>query len=201
MKANAYLCRKSDDSDMANDNEILRRIREKVGLGMTRSADFDVLSQAIRDYTNENLGVNTLKRMFGFKTEKVVPRLSTMDIIAQYLGSENYETLVRELGEDADISIFTPIDCLDIQNLAKGSQIQVTYDHNRIFTLTYIGEFKFIVNDVAGSRNIRKGDLLTITQLAVGHRFVASHVNRDGVDLGAYESAKYKGVKSVEIIS
>ena len=64
------------DSDMTNENEILKRIRAKVGLEMTRSADFDVLSQSIKDTTNENLGVNTLKRLFGFKTEKVVPRLS-----------------------------------------------------------------------------------------------------------------------------
>ena len=60
---------------MANESEILRRIRAMVGLDMSRSADYDVLSQAIRDRTKENLLVNTLKRLFGFKTDKVVPRL------------------------------------------------------------------------------------------------------------------------------
>lgn len=185
---------------MANENEILKRLREKIGLGMNRSADFDVLSQAIKDKTNENLGINTLKRLFGFKTDKVVPRLSTMDIIAQYLGSNDYETLIKELGEDADISLFTPVDCLEVQALEKGTQVRVAYDPNRVFFLTYIGDFKFIVNEVNGSRNIQKGDLLTITQLAAGHRFVAAHVVRDGFDLGAYESAKFRGVKSVEII-
>lgn len=184
---------------MTNENEILKRIRAKVGLEMTRSADFDVLSQSIKDTTNENLGVNTLKRLFGFKTEKVVPRLSTMDIIAQYLGCSDYETLIKELGEDADISLFTPVDCIEVQELAKGSQIKISYDPNRVFSLTYIGDFQFIVNDVEGSLNIRKGDLLTITQFAVGHRFVVMRVIRDGVDLGSYESAKFKGLKSVEL--
>ena len=186
---------------MANENEILRRVRETVELDMTRSADFDVLSQAIKDKTKETLGVNTLKRLFGFKTDKVVPRHSTMDIIAQFLGSGNYETLIKELGKDADISIFTPIDCIEVQDLERGTQVRVSYDPNRVFFLTYIGDFKFIVNEVEGSRNIQKGDVLTITQLAVGHRFVVAHVNRDGEDLGAYESAKFKGLKSVEIIS
>ena len=186
---------------MTNENEILRRVRETVGLDMTRSADFEVLSQAIKDKTKENLGVNTLKRLFGFKTDRVVPRHSTMDVIAQFLGRENYETLIKELGEDADISIFTPIDCIEVQDLERGTQVRVAYDPNRVFFLTYIGEFKFIVNEVEGSRNILKGDILTITQLAVGHRFVVAHVNREGEDLGAYESAKFKGLKSVEIIS
>lgn len=185
---------------MANENEILRRVRETVGLEMTRSGDFEVLSQAIRDKTDENLGVNTLKRLFGFKTEKVVPRLSTMDIISQYLGYDDYESLLKVLGDDADISLFTPIDCLEVQTLEKGTQIRVSYDPNRVFFLTYLGDCRFIVNEVEGSRNILKGDVLTITQLAVGHRFVVSCVMRDGVDFGAYESAKYRGLRSVELL-
>ncbi len=186
---------------MASDNEILGRLREKVGLRMTRSADFDVLAQAIKDSTNENLGVNTLKRLFGFKTEKVVPRLSTMDIIAQYLGYEDYDSMLKALGEDADISLFTPIDCLEVQDLERGSQVRITYEPGRVIFITYLGDNEFIVNDVEGSLNLRKGDLLSISQLAVGHRFIVSHVIRDGYDMGAYESAKYKGLKSVEIVS
>lgn len=186
---------------MANDNEILRRLKEKVGLEMSKSSDFDALSQSITDSTSENLSVNTLKRLFGFKTDKVVPRLSTMDIIAQYLGYSDYESLIKELGEDADISLFTPIDCLEVQELEKGTQIRVAYAPNRVFFLTYLGDYQFIVNDVEGSKNIRKGDLLTITQLAVGHRFVVSHVVRDDHDLGTYESAKFKGLKAVEIMA
>ena len=64
---------------MANDNEILRRLKEKVGLEMSKSSDYDTLSQAITDSTRENLSVNTLKRLFGFKADKVVPRLSTIE--------------------------------------------------------------------------------------------------------------------------
>ena len=185
---------------MANENEILQRLKAKVGLDMAKSSDFDTLSQAIIDATGENLSVNTLKRLFGFKTDKVVPRLSTMDIIAQYLGYPDYDSLIKDLGDDADISLFTPIDCLEVKQLEKGTQIRVSYDPNRVFFLTYLGECQFIVNDIEGSKNIRKGDLLTITQLAVGHRFVVAHVVRDGMDLGGYESAKFKGVKSVELI-
>ncbi|MDE6049641.1 MAG: hypothetical protein K2M52_01030 [Paramuribaculum sp.] len=68
---------------MPNNNEILCRLCREVGMDMTHSTDFEVLSQAICDSTGEKLGVNTLKRLFGFKTDKVVPRLSTMNIIAR----------------------------------------------------------------------------------------------------------------------
>lgn len=185
---------------MANDNEILKRLREKAGVDMTKSVDFEILAQAIKDKTNESLGVNTLKRLFGYKTDKVVPRLSTMDIIAQFLGCPDYEALIKDLGEDADISLFTPIECLEVKDLEKGTQVRIAYDPNRVFFLTYLGDTKFIVNEVEGSKNILKGDILTITQLAVGHRLVVAQVNRDGEDLGSYEAAKYKGIKSMEIV-
>ena len=185
---------------MAYDNEILKRIRKKTGIEMTKSTDFDILAQAIKDSTHESLGVNTLKRLFGYKTEKVVARHSTMDIIAQYLGYTDYETLIKDLGETADISMFTPIDCIEVNELEKGTQLRISYDPNRVFFLTYLGDMKFIVNEVEGSRNIEKGDILVITQLAIGHRLIVAHVFRDKIDLGAYESAKYKGLKSVEIV-
>ena len=185
---------------MANENEILKRIRIEAGIEMTKSVDFEILAQAIKDKTNENLGVNTLKRLFGYKTDKVVPRLSTMDVIAQYLDCSDYESLIKELGEDADISLFTPIDLIEVKELEKGTQVRIAYEPNRILFLTYLGELQFFVNEVEGSRNLQKGDILLITQLAVGHRLVVGNVNRDGEDLGSYEAAKFKGLKSVEIV-
>lgn len=185
---------------MASENEILKRIKKEIGIEMTKSVDFDILAQAIKDKTNESLGVNTLKRLFGYKTDKVIPRISTMDIIAQYLGCADYEALIKELGEDADISLFTPIDCIEVKDLEKGTQLRISYDPNRIIFLTYLGDMKFIINEVEGSKNLLKGDVLTITQLAVGHRWVVAGVNRNGVNLGTFEAAKYKGLKSVEIV-
>lgn len=186
---------------MVNDNEILNRIRIKAGVDLSHSADFEVLCQSIYDSTGEKLGVNTLKRLFGFKTEKVAPRLSTLNIIARFLGYTDYGALIKDIGEDADISLFTPIDCVEVKNLDAGAKLRLSYEPNREITLTYIGDFQFTVDDIHGSRNICTGDILTITQLAVGHRFVVTHVVRNGEDLGAYESAKFKGLDSVEIIS
>ena len=167
---------------------------------MSRSSDFDALSQSIADTTGENLSVNTLKRLFGFRIERVEPRASTMDIIARYLGYPDYNSMIKDLGEDADISMFSPIDCIEMTDLERGSRIRITYDPNRVFLMTYTGDCRFAVDEVTGSKNIMKGDVLTITQLAVGHRLVVAHVVRDGKDLGAYESAKLTGLKSIDVI-
>lgn len=182
-----------------NGNEILTRIHDKSGLALNSNADFEVLSQAICDATGERLGINTLKRMFGYKTDKVVPRSSTMDVIARYLGFSDYEALLKDVGEDADISAFKPIDCLDIACLPAGSRVRVAYEPNRVFHLLYAGDFRFKVEAVEGSHNISRGDLLAISQLVVGRRFVVAHVWRDGVDLGPYEAAKFRGIGEVVV--
>lgn len=185
---------------MENQNIISELIKEKIGLKMARSNDFDVLAQAIKDATGENLGVNTLKRFFGYNSKVVEPRSSTLDVIAQYLDYPDYETLAKTISEDSDFSSFTDIECIEVQDLKADSVVRISYDPKRVMTLKYIGDFKFVVNETVGSRNIHKGDVLTITQLAVGHRLVAAHIYRDGQDLGAYESARHNGLRAVEII-
>lgn len=165
---------------------------------MSRSNDFDVLAQAIKDTTGDNLGVNTLKRFFGYATKAVEPRKSTMDVIAQYLDYPDFDTLNKTINEDADFSDFTEIECIEVQDLKTDSIVRISYDPKRVLTLRYIGDFKFVVNEVEGSRNIMKGDVLTITQLAIGHRLVAAHIFRNGQDLGAYESARHNGLRAVE---
>lgn len=181
------------------ENELLKRLRDKSGIALNQSSHFEVLSQAIFDSTGESLGANTLKRLFGFNIKRVVPRRSTLDILARYLNFADFDNLLLELGEEADISSFSPVEKVDIDNLADGTNLKITYEPNRTLTLKYLGNFRFRVEEAVGSRNLMEGDEMEVTQIAVGHRFVASHVYRDGKDLGTYEAAKSKGINDIEV--
>ena len=186
---------------MGCESEILKRIKEESGLALNKSVDFEILAQAIYDKTKEHLGVNTLRRIFGYKIEKVNPRKSTLDILARYLGFSDYEALVLELGEDANISAFAPIECLEISQLNLGDRIKIHYEPNRSLILEFLGDSLFKVVEVNGSKNLQSGDELVISQVAVGHRLVVPHVYRLGKDLGVYEAAKSKGILGVELIN
>ena len=186
---------------MANDNEILKRIKNKIGIGMNYNRDFEVLAQAILDETGERLGATTLKRMFGYKMDRVVPHESTMDIISRYLGYSDYRMLVKDLGPDCDISLFTPVDSIESVDLKAGTQIQITYDPNRVFILTYLSDNQYIINELEGSKNLKQGDVLTISQLAVGFPLIVSQVAREGKNLGKYVAAQERGLKSIEIMN
>lgn len=181
------------------ENEIIRRVREKYGADLEYSTQFDGLVASIEKETGQKLSVNTLKRLFGVINSKVTPRRYTMDVIAQYIGYPNYELLLKDIGEESDISIFAPKETLEPENLEIGDQVQISYDPNRVIVMSFMGEDKFLINEVAGSKNLLKGDILRIAQMAVGHPLIVIDVIRDGRNLGKYEAARNSGLTSIEV--
>ena len=176
------------------------KIEEKFGRKLRYSADLDALAQAIVDETKENLGVSTLKRLLGFVSQEVVPRRSTLDIIAQYCGYPNYSLMAYDIGTDTEISDFTVVDEIVSSELEEGTMVQVTYDPNRVLVLTYLGNDYFIVNESQKSK-LQKGDHLKITHLTKGFELKVGEVIREGKNLGSYTGAKQGGLTSVEIIN
>ncbi len=179
--------------------ELIKKVEARLGRPLKYSADCELLAQAIEDMTGERLGVTTIKRLFGFAGEQTEPRGTTMDIIAQYLGYSDMKDMASKLGNQSDISMFTPVDQLDIAGLEEGTQIQIAYDPDRVIVLTYMGDCRFIVNESINSK-LRKGDKVHITQLAKGFELMVGDVVRDGNSIGSYHSAKNGGLTSIEII-
>lgn len=181
--------------------ELRKKIEEVYGQQVKYSQDCEALAMAIEERTGQRLGVSTLKRMFGFVGEQVVPRGSTMDIVAQFLGYEDMKDMAHKTGEAYDISMFTPVDKeVESTDLEAGTQIQFTYDPKRLVVMTYIGDNYYIVNESQNCK-LQKGDKVRITYLATGFELMASEVIRDGENLGLYHSAKEGGLTSLEIIA
>ncbi len=184
---------------MSLPKDLIKRVENRLGRPLRYSSDCELLAQAIEDATGERLGVTTIKRLFGFAGEKVTPRGSTMDVIAQYLGYADMRDMERRLGDASDISMFTSVDEIVASTLSEGTQIQITYAPDRLLVLTYIGENRFIVNESQNSK-LCKGDKLSLTHMAKGFELLVSDVIRDGRSLGQYHAAKDGGLTSLEII-
>lgn len=181
--------------------ELRKKIEEAYGQQVKYSQDCEALAMAIEERTGQRLGVSTLKRMFGFVGEQVVPRGSTMDIIAQFLGYDDMKDMARQTGEAYDISMFTPVEKeIESAELEAGTQIQFTYEPKRLVVMTYIGKNLYIVNESQNCK-LQKGDQVRITYLATGFELMASEVIRDGENLGTYHAAKEGGLTSLEIIA
>lgn len=185
---------------MMLNKEIIKKIEDKFKSEIKYPGQCDALAQAIFDETKITIGVTTLKRLFGFVADERKPHVSTLDVIAKYIDYPNFKLLVKDMGEDCDISMYQPIESLDSEGMTVGTQVQITYDPQRLVIMTYIGDNQYVVNESKNSK-LEKGDILTIVQFVIGSAFYCKDVIRENKSLGPYLGAKQNGLTSIEIIN
>lgn len=174
-----------------------KKIEEEFGEEILYSRQCEALSEAIREKTGERLSLVTLKRLLGFTSAEVMPRLSTLDIIASYCGYADYESLKGAIMDSSLISDFKLTEIVETKNLETGAQIILRYDPDRMIHLEYLGESFFIVKDSLNSK-LLIGDKVKIHSFNKGFELIASEVIREGVNLGSYIAAKQGGITSIE---
>lgn len=176
---------------------IISKILAKYGKDQVYSADCASLAGKI------GIGETTVKRMLGLVGEPErnrTPHVSTMDILARWLGYDNYKALLKEIGEQDYSSEFTSLESLDIMNLDEGSQIRIKYEPSRIIVMTYLGNREFLINESENSK-LQKGDRIKVTHLVIGQELLVSEIIRDDRNIGGYRGAKDGGLTCLEIIA
>lgn len=178
---------------------IISKILAKYGKDEIYSADCAPLSEEI------GVSETTVKRMLGLVGENSpernrIPHVSTMDILAKWLGYDNYKALLREIGELDYSSEFTSLESIDVLNLEEGTQIQIKYEPSRIIVMTYIGNRMFVINESKNSK-LMKGDRIKLSHLVLGHELLVSEIIRDDKNIGGYRGAKDGGLTCLEIIA
>lgn len=178
---------------------IIQKILAKYGKEKVYSADCASLADKI------GIGETTVKRMLGLVGETSpernrTPHVSTMDILAKWLGYENYKELLREIGENDYSSDFTFMESIDVKDLAIGTQIQLKWEPSRTIVITYCGDDTFIINEAKNSK-LQKGDKIKLTHLVLGQELLVKGVWRGERLLGPYRGAKDGGLTSIEIIA
>ena len=76
--------------------QLREAIEKVVDRKMKTPKDFDFLSGCIFETLHQNISATTLKRIWGYLAEPVVPRLSTLNLLAQFVGFENWETFCQQ---------------------------------------------------------------------------------------------------------
>lgn len=171
---------------------ITELLRKKYGNEIRLSRDCELLALDIESVTGEHIGVNTMKRLLGFIADERSPRISTLDVIARYLGYTNWDDL-RLVDENSSNSAFDDRDEYLACYLEMGQKVVITYPPNRRLTIEKMGDNHFCVIESENSK-LQKGDLLTLTHLARHYPLLVAEVIRDGKNLGAFTAGKSQGI-------
>ena len=80
-------------------NQNLDRLRESIEAQVDRKMrtpkDFDFLSEQIFEKEHQTVSPTTLKRMWGYLSEKATPRLSTLNILSQFIGYDDWDSFCK----------------------------------------------------------------------------------------------------------
>lgn len=86
----------------------IQRLREAIevvaGRRMQTPKDFDFLSEMIFDKTRQHISPTTLKRLWGYLSEPAAPRLSTLNLLAQFADYDSWEAFCKEDAEESNPS-------------------------------------------------------------------------------------------------
>ena len=171
---------------------ITQLLENRCGREIRRSSDCEFLVLDIESVSGEHIGVNTMKRMLGFISDERTPRISTLDVIARYLGFAGWEVLrLHDDKSNSDFGIDT--DEVKADTLPIGQHIRITYTPDREITVEYLGDGCFHVLFSKNSK-LEQGDEILLTHLVRGYPLLVSKVMRDGKCLGAFTAGKERGV-------
>ena len=73
------------------------KMEKKIGRHIETPKDYDLLSQSVTEECREHVSANTLKRLYGYLNEGRTPRLSTLNILSQYVGYRDWKDFCEKL--------------------------------------------------------------------------------------------------------
>ena len=107
--------------DIAEKERLCEAVEQKARRKMEVHGDYEYLSELIFEALHLQISATTLKRFWGKLDEAVVPRRSTLDILAQYVGAEDWTDFVDKTAPKADDAP-SPTDTPDVPVTASSAE-------------------------------------------------------------------------------
>lgn len=141
-------------------NYLLRLVEKHYGRHLSTTTDFESLSVLIERETGELLSASTLKRLYGYVSMKPVPRKSTLDILARFIGKKSYDQFREELKDStAFTSTFFSRKTVYASELKDGDIVRIGWDPDRLVKLKYLGNNEFEVLESLNSQLVAGGQV------------------------------------------
>ena len=168
-------------------------IERTVGKEIRTPQDFVWLADEIKRLQHQTIGVNTLKRLWGYYAEGTTEtRMGTLDVLANLVGFNDYPTFCKQ--DNAENSNFLVNRHLDSKTLPEGLRIHITWQPDRDCTIRYLGKSRFVVEDIVNSK-LSVGDTFECVLLIDGEPLYLNNLVHDGNPPVAYQIGSNSGIR------
>lgn len=176
-------------------------VEKKVGRSIKSPVDFNFLSNRIMMELNETLSASTLQRLWNYVTTMSTPRLSTLSLLARFLGFSCWDSYVAELLRTSVIeSDYITTRQIRSHDLSRGDVLRIGWRPDRECKLRYLGNYYF---EVVASKNSKllKGDTFMAMSFSISNPLLITNLVRNGSAPCAYTAGKRNGLTILEILS
>lgn len=172
---------------------------EAVDRQMNRSSDFIFLQAYVFERTHENIGLNTLKRIWSYGNTPVAPRIYTLDILSQAVGYRNFEELKNFYGDEgAESSDKVLGKVVNSSELHPGDRVTLCWNPGRRCTVESLGGNTYRV--VSSERTkLKPGNTFQTAFFATGSPLLLSNLMQDDSYAPLYEIGRKSGVTHLSV--
>lgn len=147
-------------------SELKKRIEQQLKRKVKTPNDFIFLSGAIWERTRQTMSPTTLKRLWGYIEGADETRNSTLEILSQFLGFNNWDEFLAEIHKDKGSDPVTSPH-IKSETLQVGDRVFVSWKPDRRCTFRYLGNMKFIVEKAENSK-LKKGNTFFASLFILG---------------------------------
>ena len=181
-------------------NYLLSLVEKQYGRKLVSTSDFESLSIDIERKIKDLISSSTLKRLYGYVSMQPIPRKSTLDILSRYIGQRSYDEFCKGIrNSEAFTSTFFSAKTVYSGDLRPNDTVQIGWEPDRIVTLEYTGNDRFIVRESVNSK-LRAGDQFSLTCFILGSPLYIPRILRDGEYTTPYIAGTANGLNRVDVI-
>lgn len=181
--------------------ECLRQdVERKVGRSINTPSDFNFLYLEICRELNDAPSISTLKRMWAYVKNTSSRSLSTLNILARFIGYRDWNDYLESLMRDKRVeSGFLSANSILSSNLRVGDCVVCTWNPDRRIVAEYMGENRYRVKE-AEQCKLQVGATFSALIFTKGLPLCVTGVEYEGSKFGDYVAGEKTGLTSLNYI-
>ena len=180
--------------------ELKSLVEKRFGRRLCTTNDFESLSALVLTEIKTPVSTSTLKRIWKYVNDEHAPRMSTLDILARYVGHADFVAFCRWRKEGAgQSSAFFSAERIVASDLSVGDEVEIGWAPNRLVRLCHKGEGIFEVVSVHESK-LMVGDLLPVVSFILGEPLSVPYIIRNGENTLPFVAGKNGGLTILSLV-
>lgn len=179
--------------------ELKSLVEQKYGRLLSTTTDFEEFSLCLDRHLQQSISPSTLKRIWGYVNDSHKTRKFTLDILARYIGYDNFDSFVKWLKTSTRYnSSFFNANQVTSNELKCGQMLEIGWSPNRLLTLEYLGDSTYEVKASENSK-LQPGDRFVTGCFIMRQPLLLPYIIRDGENTMPFIAGRNGGLNIIRI--